>query len=364
MHSYIWWKCFQNKKRRFLLKFSEVSWSMSIRSNIEQREEISIIPAGAKSKNSLGRKNFEKLDEVRTCYMVDRDRIIHCKSFRRLKRKTQVYIKTFNDHYRTRLTHTLEVAQIARTIGRGIGLNEDLIEAIALGHDIGHVAFAHSGEEVLNELLPGGFSHNENSVRVLTKLENNGAGLNLSKEVLDGILFHSGFSSTEEKAHTLEGQVVKYSDKIAYVNHDIDDSLRAEILSMEDIPRNILEVLGDTHGRRIDTLVRDCIKETTFNIKNGNLKVSLSGDIDKSFKELRNFMFTEVYNGELLRKERDKAKFILEQLFKYFCNHEKELPQVYRGIALEEGIKQGVADYLSGMSDEYCIDIFKGIFIP
>lgn len=337
---------------------------MNVRSIIEQREEKFIIPAGAKSKNSLGRENFEELDEVRTCYMVDRDRIIHCKSFRRLKRKTQVYIKTFNDHYRTRLTHTLEVAQIGRTIGRGLGLNEDLIEAIALGHDIGHVAFAHSGEEVLNEILPNGFSHNENSIRVLTRLENNGAGLNLSKEVLDGILFHSGFSSTEQKAHTLEGQVVKYSDKIAYVNHDIDDSLRANILSMEDIPRNILEVLGDTHGRRIDTLVRDCIARTNLNIEAGELQVSLSEEVDKSFKELRNFMFKEIYSGELLKKERDKAKFILKELFKYFCNHEEELPEFYRNIAINEGKHQGVADYLSGMSDEYCINIFKDIFIP
>ena len=337
---------------------------MNVRNIIEQREEKFIIPAGAKSKNSLGRQCLEELDEVRTCYMVDRDRIIHSKSFRRLKRKTQVYIKTWNDHYRTRLTHTLEVAQIARTIGRGLGLNEDLIEAIALGHDIGHVAFAHSGEEVLNEILPNGFSHNENSVRVLTKLENNGEGLNLSKEVLDGILFHSGFSATGQKSHTLEGQVVKYSDKIAYVNHDIDDSLRANILSMEDIPRNILEVLGDTHGRRIDTLVRDCIKQTNSNIEGGNLQVGLSEKIDRSFKELRNFMFKEIYNGELLKNERDKAKFILEQLFKYFYNHQEKLPEFYRNISIDEGTHQGVADYLSGMTDEYCISIFKEIFIP
>lgn len=337
---------------------------MNVRNIIEQREEKFIIPAGAKSKDSLGRQSFEELDEVRTCYMVDRDRIIHCKSFRRLKRKTQVYIKTWNDHYRTRLTHTLEVAQVGKTIGRGLGLNEDLIEAIALGHDIGHVAFAHSGEEVLNEILPNGFSHNENSIRVLTKLENNGTGLNLSKEVLDGILFHSGFSSTEQKSHTLEGQVVKYSDKIAYVNHDIDDSLRAKILFMEDIPRNILEVLGDTHGRRIDTLVRDCIKQTNSNIEEGKLQVGLSKKIDESFKELRNFMFKEVYNGKLLRNERDKAKFILEQLFKYFYNHQDKLPEFYRNISINEGKHQGVADYLSGMSDEYCISIFKDIFIP
>jgi len=339
-------------------------WSMNVREAIEKREETFIIPEGSKSKDSLGREKAEMPDQVRTAYMIDRDRIIHCKSFRRLKRKTQVYIKTWSDHYRTRLTHTLEVAQVARTIGRGIGLNEDLIEAIALGHDIGHVAFAHSGEEVLNEILPGGFSHNKNSVRVLTQIENNGLGLNLSKEVLDGILYHSGFSSSGDKSATLEGQVVKYSDKIAYVNHDIDDSLRASILSMEDIPRNILEVLGNTHGRRIDTLVKDCIQKTTSNIAEGNIEVSLSYEVEKNFKELRNFMFREIYNGEILRSERDKAKFILGELYKYFYKNQEKLPEFYRDISKNEGPHQGVADYIAGMSDEYCINIFKDIFIP
>ncbi len=337
---------------------------MNIRENIEKSEEYSIIPQGSKSKNSMGRVRSEELDEVRTAYMIDRDRIIHCKSFRRLKRKTQVYIKTWSDHYRTRLTHTLEVAQIARTIGRGIGLNEDLIEAIALGHDIGHVAFAHSGEEVLNELLTNGFSHNQNSVRVLTYIENNGQGLNLSKEVLDGILYHSGFSNNSSKAFTLEGQVVKYSDKIAYVNHDIDDSLRAGILSMEDIPKDILEILGNTHGERVDTLVKDCIYRTKSNINSNDIQVSLSKDIDYNFKKLRDFMFKEVYNGEFLKEERDKARFILIQLYKYFYFHEEKLPEFYKSIAKEEGLNQGVADYIAGMSDEYCIDLFKDIYIP
>ncbi|WP_346887130.1 deoxyguanosinetriphosphate triphosphohydrolase [Clostridium sp. UBA1056] len=337
---------------------------MNIRGKIERYEEYSIIPQGSKSKNSIGREKEEKLDELRTAYMIDRDRIIHCKSFRRLKRKTQVYIKTWSDHYRTRLTHTLEVAQIARTIGRGIGLNEDLIEAIALGHDIGHVAFAHSGEDVLNELLPNGFSHNKNSVRVLTYIENNGQGLNLSKEVLDGILYHSGFSDVSKKAFTLEGQVVKYSDKIAYVNHDIDDSLRAGILSMDSIPKDILQVLGYTHGERVDTLVKDCIYTTTNNIKENDIQVALSINIDNKFKKLRNFMFKEVYNGEFLKEERDRARFILIQLYKYFYSHEEKLPEFYKSIAKNEGLNQGVADYIAGMSDEYCINLFKDIYIP
>ena len=202
----------------------------SIREKLENNEKYSLCEHGSLSINSKGRERTEEKDSIRTDYMLDRDRILHSKSFRRLKHKTQVYIKTWGDHYRTRLTHTLEVSQIARTIGKSIGLNEDLIEAIALGHDIGHVAFAHNGEEVLNDLLPSGFRHNENSVRVLTKIENLGQGLNLTKEVLDGILHHSGFSKESAKAFTLEGQVVRYSDKIAYVNHDIDDSIRAGIL--------------------------------------------------------------------------------------------------------------------------------------
>ncbi|MEG0132492.1 MAG: deoxyguanosinetriphosphate triphosphohydrolase [Clostridium sp.] len=337
---------------------------MNIREKIELREEMTIIQQGAKSRYSNGREREEELDEIRTAYMIDRDRIIHCKSFRRLKRKTQVYIKTWSDHYRTRLTHTLEVAQIAKTIGRGIGLNEDLIEAIALGHDIGHVAFAHSGEEVLNEILPNGFTHNRNSVRVLTCIENNGQGLNLSKEVLDGILYHSGFSDSSKRAETLEGQVVKYSDKIAYVNHDIDDSIRASILSVEDIPKHILEVLGYTHGERINALVKDCIYTTIENIENDYNRVALSKGVDEKFKELRNFMFKEVYNGEFLREERDKAKFILNELYKYFYKNQNKLPEFYKNISREQGSYQGVADYIAGMSDEYCIDVFKEIYIP
>ncbi|MCJ7687803.1 MAG: dNTP triphosphohydrolase, partial [Clostridiaceae bacterium] len=226
---------------------------MNIRQRIEANEDKNIVRYGALSLNSKGRSVLEDEDEIRTCYMVDRDRIIHSKSFRRLQHKTQVFIKTSSDHYRTRLTHTLEVAQIAKTIGRGIGLNEDLIEAIAIGHDIGHVAFAHNGEEVLNNILPGGFKHNENSIRVLTKIEKSGKGLNLSAEVLDGILHHSGFSKEYGKAFTLEGQVVRYSDKIAYVNHDIDDSIRAGLLVDSMLPKRSIEILGASHSKRINT---------------------------------------------------------------------------------------------------------------
>ncbi|MDP4089848.1 MAG: deoxyguanosinetriphosphate triphosphohydrolase, partial [Bacillota bacterium] len=306
----------------------------------------------------------EEPDSVRTAYMVDRDRIIHSKSFRRLKHKTQVYIKTWGDHYRTRLTHTLEVSQIGRTIGKGIGLNEDLIEAIALGHDIGHVAFAHNGEEVLNSLLPNGFRHNENSVRVLKKIERSGRGLNLTPEVLDGILHHSGFSQSSRKAYTMEGQVVKYSDKIAYVNHDIDDSIRAGLLKIKDIPGSIIEVLGKTHGERIDVLVKDCINTTISNIEKGKLEVTLSEGVEKELTELRHFMFEYIYKGSILKVERDKAKFVLSQVYDYFFKNPDRLPEFYRNISYEEGLHQGVADYISGMSDDYCLHVFNDIYVP
>ena len=271
---------------------------MNVRESIEQKEKLIFNKKAFLSINSKGREIPEAEDDIRTVFMVDRDRIIHSKSFRRLKHKTQVYIRTSSDHYRTRLTHTLEVAQIAKTIGKGIGLNEDLIEAIALGHDIGHVAFAHNGEEVLNELLPCGFKHNENSVRVLKKIEKEGKGLNLTKEVLDGILYHSGFSKNSPKAYTLEGQVVKYSDKIAYVNHDIDDSIRAGLLFQEDIPKELLYCLGNTHGERINILVIDCIKNTLNNIEKGLIEVSLSDEKESALYELRKYLFKKIYNGK------------------------------------------------------------------
>ncbi|WML35605.1 deoxyguanosinetriphosphate triphosphohydrolase [Clostridium sp. OS1-26] len=337
---------------------------MILRERIEKNEKLILIPEATFSSNSKRRNFEENNDELRTSFMVDRDRIIHSKSFRRLKHKTQVYIKTWGDHYRTRLTHTLEVSQIAKTIGKGIGLNEDLIEAIALGHDIGHVAFAHNGEEVLDKLLPEGFRHNENSIRVLTKIERQGKGLNLTEEVLDGILHHSGFSNSDSKAHTLEGQVVRYSDKIAYVNHDIDDSIRAELLSEEELPLNLIKVLGNTHGQRIDTLVKDCIYTTIDNISKGAIKVSLSDEMGKILAELRTFMFQKVYMGTVLKTERDKAKFVLEQVFNYFLKNPDKMPEFYIDIVEKEGLYRGVADYISGMSDDYCLLLFNNIYVP
>ena len=337
---------------------------MLIREKIENNEFLIFNKGAAFSTRSRGRAAKEKKDDIRTCYMVDRDRIIHSKSFRRLKHKTQVYIRTFGDHYRTRLTHTLEVSQIARTIGKGIGLNEDLIEAIALGHDIGHVAFAHNGEDVLNSLLPGGFRHNVNSVRVLKRLEKQGCGLNLSEEVLDGILYHSGFSKEGQRAFTLEGQVVRYSDKIAYVNHDIDDSIRANLLKESDLPANSFEKLGSSHSERINTLVTSCIYTTLNDLQKGVSRVSLDPEVEESLAKLRSFLFKNVYNGDVLKEEREKAKFVLEQVFNHFYKYPEKMPEIYRAIVEEEGRHQGVADYISGMSDDYCLLLFNNIYVP
>lgn len=337
---------------------------MNIREKIEKFENLTLAKQAILSTESLGREVFEEKDPIRTCFMVDRDRIIHSKSFRRLKHKTQVYIKTFGDHYRTRLTHTLEVAQIGRTIGVGIGLNENLIEAIALGHDLGHVAFAHNGEEVLDEFLEGGFRHNEQSVRVVKKLERDGRGLNLTHEVIDGILNHSGLSEGVNKAKTLEGRIVQYSDKIAYLNHDIDDSIRAKLLNEGDLPKDVIKVLGKTHSERIEVLVSDMIKETIKNLENNIYEVGQSNEVKEAMVELRRFMFANIYLGDVLKGERDKAKFILHQLLKYYCKHEEKLPELYRKIASEEGLKRAVADYIAGMSDDYCIGIFNELFVP
>ena len=337
---------------------------MEIRERIENNEDLTLIPEAIHSNKSMGREIKEEADNIRTCFMVDRDRIIHCKSFRRLKHKTQVYIRTFGDHYRTRLTHTLEVAQIGRTIGAGIGLNEMLIEAIALGHDLGHVAFAHNGEEVLNEFLDGGFRHNEQSVRVVKKLEKDGKGLNLTEEVIDGILNHSGLGQKENIAKTLEGRIVKYSDKIAYLNHDIDDSIRAGLLKEEQLPKEIIKVLGKTHSDRIQILINDMINETTENLKCGKYDIKQSDEVKEAMIELRKYMFKNIYLADVLREERGKAKFILTHVIDYFYKHNEELPKLYKDISCEEGLKRGVADYIAGMTDDYCISIFNKIYVP
>lgn len=337
---------------------------MTIREKIEGFESLTLIKEASFSYKTKGREKSEEQDHIRTCYMVDRDRILHCKSFRRLKHKTQVFIKTSSDHYRTRLTHTLEVSQIARTIAVGIGLNEYLVEAITLGHDLGHVAFAHMGEEVLNEFLKDGFRHNEQSVRVVKRLEKEGKGLNLCFEVIDGIEHHSGFTNGIAKAATLEGQVVRYSDKMAYVNHDIDDSIRAGLLREDEIPKDIINILGKTNSERINILVTDCIDNTLNNIKKGDIKVSLSDEVGEAMTKLRSFMFKKVYLGEILKIERDKAKFVLRHVIEYFMKHPEEMPNMYQQISEDEGLERAVADYAAGMSDDYCLNMFNKIYVP
>lgn len=340
---------------------------MLIREEIEQREVALLSPLARPAIKSAGREIYEEPDPIRTCFMVDRDRIIHSKSFRRLKHKTQVFIAPPGDHYRTRLTHTLEVNQIARTIGAGLNLNLDLIEAIALAHDVGHTPFAHAGEQVLNELLTTGFRHNENSIRVLTRVERNKTrkGLNLSQEVLDGVLHHSGYGQDEPLAATLEGQVIRLSDKIAYVQHDIDDSIRAGLLVIEDIPRQYLEVLGESHSKRIATLVSSTIHNTRKLMELGDcVQVAPGEEVDKALKGLRNFMFKAIYNGNVCQAERSRAAFVLEHLFNYYHQYPEKMSQIYREIADEEGLERAVADYISGMSDAYCVSLFKDIYVP
>ena len=337
---------------------------MNIRERIEKNEDLTLIPQAIHSNKSSGRLINEKDDDIRTCFMVDRDRIIHCKSFRRLKHKTQVYIRTFGDHYRTRLTHTLEVAQIARTIGAGIGLNDMLIEAIALGHDLGHVAFAHNGEEVLDSFLDNGFRHNEQSVRIVERLEKNGKGLNLTKEVIDGILNHSGLGNKDNIAKTLEGRIVKYSDKIAYLNHDIDDSIRAGLLREEDLPKEAIKVLENNHSQRIQVLVTDMVNETQKNLANGIYDIKQSDEVKEAMIELRRYMFSNIYLGNVLKEERDKAKFILTHVIEYYYKNSEQLPELYQIIVKEEGLKRGVADYIAGMTDDYCISTFNKIYVP
>lgn len=340
---------------------------MKIREDIEQLEKESLSTFAKLASESEGREIFEIEDPTRTCFMRDRDRIIHSKAFRRLKHKTQVYISPNNDHFRTRLTHTLEVNQIARTIGKALRLNEDLIEAIALGHDVGHTPFAHSGEEVLDDLMTDGFRHNENSVRVLTKIEqrHGGRGLNISKEVLDGVLNHRGFDKDITRAKTLEGQVVRLSDKVAYVQHDIDDSIRGGILTKEDLPKEPLEILGQSHSERITTLVTDAIKHSRYELENNpNPKIALSPEVKKALIDLRSFMFENIYKGEVCSKERESAMYVVEYLYKHYKNDPQKLPSFYQAIVKKEGIERGVADYISGMSDNYCVSTFKELVIP
>ena len=326
---------------------------MIVRERTEDIEEKILSPFAALSKNTKGRDIPEEECELRTPYQRDRDRIIHCKSFRRLKHKTQVFLSPEGDHYRTRLTHTLEVSQIARTIARALLLNEDLTEAISLGHDLGHTPFGHAGERALDSLYPEGFRHYEQSVRIVEKVEKNGAGLNLTKEVRDGILCHT--KGTE--AMTLEGRVVRLADRIAYINHDIDDAVRAGVLLENDIPKKITSVLGCRRSERIDTLVHSVAE----NSQNGTIQMDL--EIQQAFDKLYDFMYEYVYLNPYAKAEEKKVPHLIGTLYDYLKMPEN-LSQEMSLIAERDGIERAACDYIAGMTDHFAIHLFQDIFVP
>ena len=325
-----------------------------IRERLEEMEKGFLSPFGCLSSQTRGRRYPQEKCEIRTEFQRDRDRILHCKSFRRLKHKTQVFIAPEGDHYRTRLTHTLEVAQIARTISRALRLNEDLTEAIALGHDLGHTPFGHIGERLLDSITSCGFKHSTHSLRVVDILEGK-KGLNLTWEVRDGIANHT-MSGTPT---TLVGQVVRISDRIAYINHDIDDALRAGIITEDDLPRESVEILGNTHGQRINSMVMDVIKNSM-----DLPKVEMSREISSATEKLRSFMFERVYMDGIAKREERKAGFILEKLFSHFMKYPENLPEEYRFNIDVYGLEQVVCDYVAGMTDRYALRMFDKIFVP
>ena len=331
---------------------------MISRVDLEKREFEYLTPYAAKAAESRGRMIPEEKCSIRTDYQRDRDRIVHSKAFRRLMHKTQVFLAPEGDHYRTRLTHTIEVTQIARTIARGAGLNEDLTEAIAMGHDLGHTPFGHSGEAVLNEIYPGGFRHNVQSLRVVDILESGSSsrrGMNLTFEVRDGIVNHTG----SVMPVTAEGQVVKTSDRIAYINHDIDDAIRSGIITAEDLPRECIAVLGDTHKKRIDTLVKDMI-ENSFN----RPVASLSSEKAEAMNELRSYMFRNVYHNSMVKKAEDLAKIrtVITSLYGYFMDDPHRLPADLLAMEGEFGIEELVKDHIAGMTDRYALSLYDELF--
>lgn len=328
---------------------------MTIRQRQELEERARLSPYASLSSESKGRAYPISDDDIRTCYQRDRDRIIHCKSFRRLKYKTQVFLSPMGDHYRTRLTHTLEVAQVARTLARSLRLNEDLAEAIALGHDLGHTPFGHIGETTLNKLMPGGFKHNVQSLRMAERLENNGKGLNLCVETLDGIRNHSG----QDDPMTLEGWCVRRADRIAYINHDIDDAIRGGILKPFELPRRCLSVLGQSHGERINTMILDII-----NTSMDKPIVDMSEEVRQASDELREFLFAYVYHDDWRKKEEARCDYIVTALFNHYIAHPEQLPGEYLEIVYTEGPERAACDFVGCMTDRYAIDQFTALFVP
>lgn len=327
---------------------------MNIREDREQLEMTMLSKYAAFSIQSKGRKKPISKCDIRTDFQRDRDRILHSKSFRRLKHKTQVFISPEGDHYRTRLTHTLEVSQIARTISRALKLNEDLTEAIALGHDLGHTPFGHTGEKVLDKICSFGFNHNQQSLRIVEIIED-GVGLNLTWEVKDGILHHSG----EVKSQTLEGQVVHLSDRIAYINHDIEDAIRANLITQEQLPKEHTSVLGETRGKRIDKMIRSVIYESY-----GKNAVKMDDKMWNSTMKLREFLFSNVYISPRAKEEEGKATFIISSIFKYFSEKPEKLPPEFVKRLDHENRERVICDYIAGMTDRYAIGKFQQLFVP
>lgn len=328
---------------------------MTIRERMEQEEYSRLSPLAQKAAETKGRAYQEEEKDSCTCYQRDADRILHSKSFRRLMHKTQVFLSPEGDHYRTRMTHTLEVSRIARSICRGLQLNEDLVEAAALGHDLGHTPFGHAGERALAEMIGHPFRHNEQSLRVVDKLEKNGDGLNLTYETRMGIVGHTGDFIPE----TLEGQVLRFSDRIAYINHDIDDAMRAGILTENEIPREISDVLGTSRSRRINALVEDmilCTQETN--------QVGMHGEVAKAMDDLRTFMFEHVYTNPIAKGEETKARDIICKLYEYYCAHPEKIPADFQPQLDFDGMERVICDYIAGMTDKFAVYKFSEIFIP
>jgi len=325
----------------------------TVREHTEEIERQILSPLAAFSAQSRGRERPEEPCPIRTCYQRDRDRVIHSKAFRRLKQKTQVFLSPEGDHYRTRLTHTLEVSQIARTIARALRLNEDLTEAIALAHDLGHTPFGHAGERALNRLCPGGFRHYEQSLRVVTRLERGGEGLNLTWEVRNGVVTHT----KGEWAATREGRIVRYADHIAYMNHDIEDAVTAGVLKNEDIPREIAKVLGETKSARITALI-------TAMVNHGAQEIGMDAETAAAYEALHDFMYSTVYVDKEAKREEKKVDGLIERLYEHFKEKPTDMPESFWYIMWQEGVDRAVTDYISGMSDAYATRTYEALFVP
>lgn len=353
----VWYAYFESGQVFYMDEYtSECEADMTIRERMEQYEKDYLSPYASLSMNSKGRLKQEEQCDIRTVFQRDRDRIIHCKAFRRLKDKTQVFLTPEGDHYRTRLTHTLEVSQNARTIAKALKLNEELVEAIALGHDLGHTPFGHAGERALNKVCPFGFEHSEQSVRTVDRLEKNGRGLNLTYEVRDGILNHQ----TIGKPHTLEGKIVRLSDKIAYIHHDMDDAVRAGILKETDVPLEIREVVGSSAGERLDCFIHDIVTNSM-----GKNDIVMSETVDAAMKKIRQFMFERVYQNQEAKSEESKAEVLMETLYQHYLKHIDDLPDEFLNLISEgEPREKVVCDYVGAMSDRFAIAVYEEIYIP